>query len=265
MTREEALDLLNKFEFCCDFSECTNEWECEECGEALDMAIEALEQGPSCRNTRQVDLISRQAAIDAIAKFVPYAICDESTESYTNGLMDAYNLICQLPSAQLRGMSKYIKLEDAIHAIAENMAQEANLKEHCNEPTFCAGEFLVEAEMSVKDLPTIEVSNDCISKDVMHDIDTAIEALEQPTVQTIQDSCITIHGVSDKYLEDKHDGKILVYTEKGCRTYHSETEDDTGIHSRCVIDKLHRLAEDAENAEVRKGILQAIEVMKGED
>ena len=46
------------------------------------------------------DCISRQAAKDALAKFVPYAICDESTESYTNGLTDAYNLICQLPSAQ---------------------------------------------------------------------------------------------------------------------------------------------------------------------
>lgn len=46
------------------------------------------------------DLISRQDAIEAIAKFVPYAICDESTESYTNGLTDAYNLICQLPSEQ---------------------------------------------------------------------------------------------------------------------------------------------------------------------
>jgi len=45
------------------------------------------------------DLISRQDAIDVLAKFVPYAICDESTESYTNGLKDAYNLICQLPSA----------------------------------------------------------------------------------------------------------------------------------------------------------------------
>ena len=46
------------------------------------------------------DLIDRQAAIKALAKFVPYVICDESTESYTNGLTDAYNLICQLPSAQ---------------------------------------------------------------------------------------------------------------------------------------------------------------------
>ena len=57
------------------------------------------------------DLISRQAAIDALAKFVPYAICDESTESYTNGLTDAYNLICQLPSAQpemIREIRKWI-------------------------------------------------------------------------------------------------------------------------------------------------------------
>ena len=46
------------------------------------------------------DLISRQAVKDALAKLVPYAICDTSTESYTNGLTDAYNLICQLPSAQ---------------------------------------------------------------------------------------------------------------------------------------------------------------------
>ena len=50
--------------------------------------------------THACDLIDRQAALDALAKFVPYAICDESTESYTNGLKDAYDLICQLPSAQ---------------------------------------------------------------------------------------------------------------------------------------------------------------------
>lgn len=46
------------------------------------------------------DLISRQTAKDALAKLVPYAICDTSTESYTNGLTDAYNLICRLPPAQ---------------------------------------------------------------------------------------------------------------------------------------------------------------------
>ena len=46
------------------------------------------------------DLISRVEAMDALAKLVPYAIYDESTECYTNGLTDAYNLICHLPSAQ---------------------------------------------------------------------------------------------------------------------------------------------------------------------
>lgn len=46
------------------------------------------------------DTISRQAAIDSLAKIVPYVIDDVSTESYTNGLTDAYNLICQLPPAQ---------------------------------------------------------------------------------------------------------------------------------------------------------------------
>ena len=57
------------------------------------------------------DLIDRQAAIDALAKFVPYAICDESTESYTNGLTDAYNLICQLPSAEPVRHGKWITEE----------------------------------------------------------------------------------------------------------------------------------------------------------
>jgi len=51
-------------------------------------------------NNMENDLIGKRVAIDALAKFVPYAICDESTESYTNGLTDAYNLILQLPSAQ---------------------------------------------------------------------------------------------------------------------------------------------------------------------
>ena len=46
------------------------------------------------------NLISRQDAIDTLAKFVPYAIYDKSTQSYTNGLTDAYYLILQLPSAQ---------------------------------------------------------------------------------------------------------------------------------------------------------------------
>jgi hypothetical protein len=54
----------------------------------------------TAQNVSDSDLISRKAVTDALAKFVPYAICDESTESYANGLTDAYNLILQLPSAQ---------------------------------------------------------------------------------------------------------------------------------------------------------------------
>lgn len=54
----------------------------------------------TAQNVSDSDSISRKAVTDALAKFVPYAICDESTESYANGLTDAYNLILQLPSAQ---------------------------------------------------------------------------------------------------------------------------------------------------------------------
>ena len=64
---------------------------------AMDYAVNAMDFSASS------DTISRQAAIDGLAKLVPYVICDESTESYTEGLSDAYNLICQLPSAERRG------------------------------------------------------------------------------------------------------------------------------------------------------------------
>ena len=90
MTKAEAIAMLKRIQE-------PEAWEpqiTQAAFEALDMAIKALEQQP-CEDT-----ISRQAAIDALAKFVPYAICDESTESYTNGLTDAYNLICQLPPKQ---------------------------------------------------------------------------------------------------------------------------------------------------------------------
>ena len=43
-----------------------------------------------------------------------------------------------------------------------------------------------------------------------------------------------------------------------------EAEDSTGIYSHCFIHELHKAAEDAENAEVRKGIIKAIEILKGE-
>ena len=69
------------------------------------------------------DLISRQEAIDALAKFVPYAICDESTESYTNGLTDAYNLILQLPSAQ----PEITRCKDCIYFAPEKSGEHWNV------------------------------------------------------------------------------------------------------------------------------------------
>ena len=44
MTRAEAVELLKGMQFCCDFDNCTNAWDCDECVDAFSMAIEALEQ-----------------------------------------------------------------------------------------------------------------------------------------------------------------------------------------------------------------------------
>ena len=47
MTRERAVELLKEIQFCCDLENCRNAWDCEECVEAWEMAIKALEQEPS--------------------------------------------------------------------------------------------------------------------------------------------------------------------------------------------------------------------------
>ena len=44
MTKERAIELLKGVQFCCDLDDCTNAWDCEECDDELNMAIEALEQ-----------------------------------------------------------------------------------------------------------------------------------------------------------------------------------------------------------------------------
>lgn len=46
MTRARAIELLKGVQFCCDLDDCTNAWDCEECDDALNMAIEALENEP---------------------------------------------------------------------------------------------------------------------------------------------------------------------------------------------------------------------------
>lgn len=54
MTKTRAIELLKGFQLCCDFDDCTNAWDCEECDDALNMAIEALEQEPIiyCRDCK---------------------------------------------------------------------------------------------------------------------------------------------------------------------------------------------------------------------
>ena len=102
--RDVTVALLKQEEYPCE-----NDYD-EGFMAALDKAIWIVEKytasaQPEKRTDKRMethacDCIERQAAIDALAKIVPYAICDESSDSYTNGLTDAYNLICQLPSAQ---------------------------------------------------------------------------------------------------------------------------------------------------------------------
>lgn len=57
-------------------------------------------------------MISRQAAIDALEKLVPYAIDDDCAKAYMDGLTDAYNLICQLPPAETDRMEEKQKEDE---------------------------------------------------------------------------------------------------------------------------------------------------------
>lgn len=53
MKKEDAIQMLNRLLLY--YNECPHQ-DCEKCVEAINMAIDVLEQEPSCRNTRQVDL-----------------------------------------------------------------------------------------------------------------------------------------------------------------------------------------------------------------
>ena len=46
-------------------------------------------------------LIEGQKLKDALAGMVPYAICDAYTQAYTDGLTDAYTLVCEFSSKPL--------------------------------------------------------------------------------------------------------------------------------------------------------------------
>lgn len=50
--------------------------------------------------TKMSDLIDIRSAVEALAELVPYAIDDDVARAYMDGLTDACDLICQLPSVQ---------------------------------------------------------------------------------------------------------------------------------------------------------------------
>ena len=100
MTRVRAVELLKGIQFCCDFDDCTNAWDCDECVEALNMAIEALEQEPSCRNTRQVDLISRHEVLRGYQSVCKDIACHECRAKDVDGVCRLESFINNMPSAE---------------------------------------------------------------------------------------------------------------------------------------------------------------------
>ena len=83
MTKTEAIEWLEKD---IKLHEVFNETKHQDKAiEALNMAIDALEQEPSCRNPRQVDLISRQDAVNEIHKYFAEEIDKTPTEIDKDG------------------------------------------------------------------------------------------------------------------------------------------------------------------------------------
>ena len=96
MKREEAIKILQPIgEQYCEIANITLAQRMDEIAEAIDMAIDALEAQLSQQGTTS-DLISRQAAIDAIHNL--YAI--HGSEGSWIDQKDAFKALNNLPSAQ---------------------------------------------------------------------------------------------------------------------------------------------------------------------
>lgn len=105
MTRERAAEICQYIKFILK-----NEDYTEEVEDALNMAIEALEQEPSCRNTRQVDLISREQAIKEISDEFENE-WEEADVNFNHGLNIALSIIKALSSAN-RPTGHWIEHDD---------------------------------------------------------------------------------------------------------------------------------------------------------
>ena len=100
MTRSEAAQICQSVKFILENSDYTEAVE-----EALDMAIEALEQEPTAEYSS--DVISRQAAIDALAKEMPSLTTPDGCGEFDHDIqitdeafVDCMQIINGLPSAQ---------------------------------------------------------------------------------------------------------------------------------------------------------------------
>jgi len=100
MTRAEAAKICQSIKFILENSDYTEAVE-----EALNMAIEALEQEPTAEYS--TDVISRQAAIDAVGKAMPQLTTpdgcgefDHEIQIAAEAFSDCMKIINDLPSAQ---------------------------------------------------------------------------------------------------------------------------------------------------------------------
>jgi len=82
MTREEAVKWLSNLKKDIGKTQHQELWHYEQ---AIDKVIEALQQEPSCRNPRQVDLISKQDAVNEIHKYFVEEIDKTPTEIDESG------------------------------------------------------------------------------------------------------------------------------------------------------------------------------------
>lgn len=81
MTRARAVELLKGIQLCCDLDDCTNSWDCDECNEAFNMAIDALSENKRTdkrAETHACDCISRQELLDRCDFVIQKGIADNN-------------------------------------------------------------------------------------------------------------------------------------------------------------------------------------------
>lgn len=115
MTRARAIELLKGVQFCCDLDDCTNAWDCDECVEALYMAIEALEQEP-CD-----DCISKTLALEILNAMAN--VDKDNIKVYSK----VYSQIKDIPSVTQR-CEKWIPVTERLPEIGDTVIISGKMK-----------------------------------------------------------------------------------------------------------------------------------------